>query len=61
MVIGPNIMLVGGETSAIGGYDQPSPGDLIWSPVEQWTWNGENFDRSLGVYNDVPKDTHFNR
>ena len=54
-------MLVGGETPAIGGYDQPAPGELIWSPVEQWTWNGENFDRSLGVYNDVPKETHFKR
>lgn len=55
VVIGPNIMLVGGETPTLGTMNDPSPGDLLWSPVEQWTWNGENFDRSLGIYNDVPK------
>ena len=65
VVIGPNIMLVGGRTPTLGDYQKnnekndPSPGDLVWAPVEQWTWNGEKFDRSLGFYNDVPKDSDF--
>lgn len=56
VVIGPNIMLVGGRTPTLGEKNDPSPGDLVWAPVEQWTWNGEKFDRSLGFYNDVPKE-----